>query len=116
MSKPEVVIAMYRPHEGKTQELDRLVSKHSRFLKESGLTTARESLVAQSADGSILEIFEWASHEASQAAHKHPEIVNIWKEFATVCDFGKLDQLPEAKNRFPHFQSASFSTSSSNDL
>ncbi len=34
---------------------------------------------------------------------KHPAVAQIWEAMAMVCDFGTLDQLPEAKNPFPHF-------------
>lgn len=106
MSKPEVVIAMYRPKEGKVKELESLVHKHFPTLKEYGLTTNREPYLGRSTDGTILEIFEWVSNEAAQKAHDHPAVAKIWEAMAVVCDFGRLEQLPEAKNRFPHFQKA----------
>lgn len=106
MSKPEVVIAMYRPKEGKLKELEALVHKHFPTLKEYGLTTDRDPYIGRSSDGTILEIFEWISQEAAQKAHDHPAVAKIWEAMAVVCDFGRLEQLPEAKNRFPHFTRA----------
>lgn len=106
MSKPELVIAMYRPHKGKLTELEALVRKHFLTLKEYGLTTERDSFIGRSEDGSLLEVFEWASAEAAEQAHDHPAIAKIWEAMGEVCDFGKLGDLPEAKNRFPHFQKA----------
>lgn len=106
MSKPEIVIAMYRPKDGKLNELEALVHKHFPTLKEYGLTTDRDPYIGRSADGTILEIFEWISNEAAQKAHDHPAVAKIWEAMAVVCDFGKLDQLPEAMNRFPHFVKA----------
>ena len=103
MSKPEVVIAMYRPKEGKLAELEKLVQKHFSVLKEYGLTTDRESFIGRSSDGTILEIFEWASASAAEKAHDHPAVAKIWEAMAMVCEFGRLEQLPEAANRFPHF-------------
>jgi len=106
MSKPEVVIAIYRPKAGKVAELEALVKKHFSTLKEYGLTTERESFIGRSEDESILEIFEWASGEAAAKAHDHPAVAKIWEAMGVVCDFGSLNQLPEAKGRFPHFPRA----------
>lgn len=103
MSKPEVVIAIYRPKTGKTPELEALVKKHFSTLKEYGLTTDNSSFIGRSSDGSILEVFEWISAEAAEKAHDHPAVAKIWEAMAVVCDFGALEQLPEAKGRFPHF-------------
>lgn len=103
MSQPEVVIAMYRAKTGKIKELEPLVRQHFSVLKEYGLTTAKEPFIGKSSDGTILEIFEWVNAEAAQKAHDHPAVAKIWEAMAVVCDFGKLEQLPEAKARFPHF-------------
>ncbi len=106
MNKPEVVIAMYRPKEGKLMELEALVKRHFSTLHEYGLTTEQKPFIARSSDGSILEVFEWTSKEAAEKAHDHPAVAKIWEAMALVCEFGCLEQLPEAKNRFPHFPKA----------
>lgn len=106
MSKPEVVIAMYRPKEGKLGELESLVKKHFGILKEYGLTTEQTPFLGRSSDGSIVEIFEWASRSAAEKAHDHPAVAKIWEAMALVCEFGRLEQMPEAKRPFPHFPKA----------
>lgn len=106
MSKPEVVIAMYRPKAGKTKELEALVQRHFPILKEYGLTTGKESFIGRSSDGTFVEVFEWANMEAAEKAHDHPAVAKIWEAMAVVCDFGTLSQMPEATNRFPHFPKA----------
>lgn len=106
MNKPEVVIAVYRPKEGKTRELDVLVKKHFPILKEYGLTTGKDPFIGRSSDGTILEVFEWANPEAAKKAHDHPAVAKIWEAMAVICDFGTLSQIPEAENRFPHFPKA----------
>ena len=77
MSQPEVVIAMYRPKTGKVSELEALVRKHFPVLKEYGLTTNKDPFIGRSSDGTIIEVFEWASLEAAQKAHDHPAIAKI---------------------------------------
>lgn len=106
MSIPKVVMAIYRPKNGKVKELEALIQRHFPTLKEYGLTTTRDPYIAKSADGSYLEVFEWASDEAAKKAHDHPAVAKIWEAMAIVCDFGKLEQLPESKNVFPQFQGA----------
>ncbi|HWU42824.1 MAG TPA: hypothetical protein VN132_05270 [Bdellovibrio sp.] len=103
MNKPEVVIAMYRAKPGKMQELEPLVRKHFPILQEYGLTTDKLPFIGRSSDGTIVEIFEWADAESAKKAHDHPAVAKIWEAMAVVCEFGKLEQLPEAKNIFPHF-------------
>ena len=106
MSKPMVVVAMYRPKDGKLVELETLVKKHFPTLKEYGLTTNRDPYIGRAGDGTLLEVFEWISEDAAQKAHDHPAVAKIWEAMAVVCDFGKLEQLAEAKKPFPHFQRA----------
>ncbi len=106
MSNPFVVMAMYRPKEGKLDELELLVKKHFPTLKSYGLTTSREPFIGRATDGTLIEIFEWISMEAAQKAHDHPAIASIWEAMTMVCEFGKLEQLAEAKKVFPQFQKA----------
>lgn len=106
MSQPLVVIAMYRPKEGKLKDVEELVKKHFPVLKEYGLTTAKEPFIGRSADGTILETFEWISEDAARKAHDHPAVAKIWEAMAMVCEFGSLDQLSEAKKPFPSFKKA----------
>lgn len=105
-NSPVVVIAMYRPKDGKIAELESLVHKHFPTLKEYELTTERAPFIGRATDGTILEVFEWISNEAAQKAHDHPAVAKIWEAMAMVCEFGKLEQLSEAKKVFPHFQKA----------
>lgn len=104
MNKPELVIALYRPKDGKHDKLKALVHQHFPTLKEYGLTTDRAPFLGVSTDGTILEIFEWRSQESAKKAHDHPAVAKIWEAMAMVCDFGRLDQLPESKTPFPHFK------------
>ena len=104
MTKPIVVMALYRPKLGKISELESLVKKHFPVLKEYGLTSEQSPFIGRSSDGSIIEVFEWASSVAAKKAHDHPAVAKIWEAMAVVCEFGQLHQLPEAKKPFPHFE------------
>jgi hypothetical protein len=75
--KANFVIALYRPFEGKEEEASAVVKSHFSTLREAGLVTEQEPLLLQSADGTFLEIFEWAGSEAAQKAHEHPAVQQV---------------------------------------
>ena len=98
---PEIVIAMYKPHEGKDIELRALIRKHVPKLRRLELITDRPALLAQAQNGTYLEIFEW--REVGRA-HEHPEVARIWEAMELVADLVSLSSLDEAKRSFPHFK------------
>jgi len=106
MNRPLVVMALYRPKEGKLAELKALVHRHFPTLKDYGLTTEQSPFIGRSSDGTIIEIFEWISAEAAQKAHDHPAVAKIWEAMAMVAEFRKLDQLSESHKVFPSFERA----------
>jgi hypothetical protein len=57
----------------------------------------------QASDGTLLEVFEWQSAEAIQAAHEHAEIHRMWAEFAQVCDYVPVGDVDEAASLFSEF-------------
>jgi hypothetical protein len=101
---PNLVIAAYRPKPGKERELLALVKEHLPILRGQGLASERPSLVLRAQDGTLLEIFEWASEEATQRAHHDPVVGKMWERFGAVCDYVNLGQLAEAAQPFPHFE------------
>ena len=99
-----MVIATYRPKQGKEQELLVLVRDHVPRLRKEGLVTDRRPLVLRAKDGTLLEIFEWTSKEAVDKAHSHPAVLQMWEQFGAVCDYEKLTNLAESQEMFPHFE------------
>jgi len=99
-----MVIALYRPHAGKEEPLIELLRQHLPTLRRLGLATEREALVLRASDGTILEIFEWASPGAVEQAHTHPEVAEVWESFGKLCDLVSLSDLADAGRKFPHFQ------------
>lgn len=100
-----VVIVGYRPHEGagKREALRRLVATHLATLRAQQLVTDRAPVVMEGKDGTIVEVFEWASAAAIEAAHGNPVVQAMWKAFAEVCDNVPLAQIPEAGDVFSEF-------------
>jgi quinol monooxygenase YgiN len=75
-----LAFATYKPKEGQEEALMALVEKHLPVLRELQLATDRANYIARSKDGSIIEVFEWTSMDAINAAHQHPAVTDIWEK------------------------------------
>lgn len=95
-----IVIAAYRPKPGHEDALCALVAGHVARLRAEGLVTERAPIAGRAGDGTVVEVFEWASAEAIQRAHENPRVLAMWEEFGAVCDFVPIGQLPEASQLF----------------
>jgi hypothetical protein len=65
--------------------------------------TDRAPITMEAMDGTFVEVFEWRSAEAIQAAHAHPVVLRMWEEYAMVCDYVPVGQVPEAAQLFSEF-------------
>ena len=52
----------------------------------------------------IVEVSEWKSPEAIDAAHRNPNVLTMWKKFFATCECVPLKTLAEAEEMFPGFQ------------
>src|SRR5438309_7028759 len=48
-------------------------------------------------DGTIVEVSEWKSREAIDAAHRNPNVLAMWEKFFAMCDCVPLNTLAEAQ-------------------
>jgi hypothetical protein len=99
-----IVIALYRPHAGREEELRDILRNHVPTLQREGLATSREALILQGQDGTILEIFEWINEDASRLAHENEAVKPLWDRISELADLITLSDLAEANTRFPHFR------------
>ena len=99
-----IVMAMYRPKEGKSDAVRALIDEHYPVLQSQNMVTDRRPLVLRSADGTFIEIFEWISDAVVGEAHNNAAVREIWGRFEEVCDYGELKQMPESDGVFPHFE------------
>ena len=97
------VIACYKPKPGKEKALRALIVDHVPTLRRIGLVTERTPILMEATDGTLIEVFEWASPEAIEAAHSHPAVLRMWEEYGKVCDFIPIAQLAEAAQPFSEF-------------
>ena len=98
-----IVIACYRPKPGQDEALRALIRDHVATLRSIGLVTNRAPITMEAADGTIVEVFEWASAGAIETAHGHPTVLAMWDRYAQVCDYVPIAQVPEAAQLFPDF-------------
>lgn len=108
MAKPAIVFALYKPHAGKDAELLSLVQRHYPTLRKYELVTDRMPILSRSANGTIIEVFEWVDGAAHKKAHEHPEIAAIWERMDVIGEMPKLGTLPECAETFPHFEPVNF--------
>lgn len=99
-----IVIAVYKPKPGHEAALDKLVEGHVGILREQGLATDRPVSVMRAEDGTIIEIFEWASLKAIEDAHTNQVVQALWGEFAAASDFLPMNAVPESAGMFPDFE------------
>ena len=99
-----VVIVAYRPKPGKENELIDLVRSRMPTLRKEGLVSDRVPTIVRSRDGTIIEVSEWKSREAIDAAHKNPNVLAMWNQFFALCDCVPLKSLAEAEEMFAGFE------------
>jgi quinol monooxygenase YgiN len=98
------VIVAYRPKPGKEKDVLELVRARVPTLRKEGLATDRVPTIMRAKDGTIIEVSEWKSREAIDAAHKDPNVLAMWEKFFAVCDCVPLKNLAEADEMFAGFE------------
>lgn len=99
----DVVIVAYRPLPGCEQALEALARTHVPFLRGLGLATNRPEILLRATDGTILEVFEWRDG-GIEAAHTHPKMGALWGQYAALCTYVPLRELPETADMFATFK------------
>ena len=98
-----IVIVAFRPKPGQADKLARLLRDHHPKLRAEGLVTGREPVQMASADGTMVEVFEWASGAAIEAAHGNAAVQDMWRAFAEVCDYVPIGAVEESGQLFSEF-------------
>jgi hypothetical protein len=99
-----MVIVAYRPRPGKDALLLELTKEHVTKLRGEGLATKRPACAMRAGDGTIIEVFEWASAEAIRSAHTNPVVQEMWKRYAEACEYVSLASVKECSNMFADFE------------
>jgi quinol monooxygenase YgiN len=104
MTIPRIIIAAYRPKPGKADVLLAEVRDHHHLLRSEGLATDRRPTIMRAQDGTIIEVFEWASPAAIEEAHENPRVQAMWSRFGKCCDYVPLTTLMESADMFAGFE------------
>jgi quinol monooxygenase YgiN len=102
------VIVAYRPKPDKADALLGLVRSRVPTLRQEGLVTDRAPIIMRAREGTIIEVSEWKSREAIDAAHKNPNVLAMWQKFFAVCDCVPQNKLAEAGEMFASFEPIDF--------
>ena len=98
------MIVAYRPKPGKEEELLSIVRTRVPTLRKEGLATDRAPLLMRAKDGTLIEVSEWKSREAIDAAYKNPTVLAMWDKFFALCDCVPLKTVPESSEMFAGFE------------
>ncbi len=104
MSIPRLVIVAYRPKPGKEALLLAELRDHVHLLRSEGLATDRPVIHMRAGDGTLVEIFEWASPAAIEQAHANARVQAMWARFAACCEYVPIGSLAEAGQLFSEFE------------
>jgi len=98
------VIAAYRPKKGKERLLQEVLKDHLPILRKERLVTDRRPYLMRAADGTFVEVFEWKSAAAIEAAHGNSAVQAMWARFEEACTYETFVNLKEAKDMFASFE------------
>ncbi len=99
-----MVIVAYRPRPGMEAWLLELTKEHAPILRGQGLATDRPAYIMRSVDGTIIDLFEWKSKAAIEAAHTNPVVLEMWERYAEVCEYVPLTGVKESSDLFAGFE------------
>ena len=99
-----IVIAAYRPKAGKSSELEALTREHWGVLAQQELVTERRPIIMTARDGTVIEVFEWRSKAAMEAAHSNEKVLALWQRYGAACDFVPVGDIEEAGALFSEFE------------
>jgi len=93
-----MVIVAYRPRPGKEALLLQLTKEHVPILRGQELATDRPAYAMRAEDGTIIEVFEWKSKAAIEAAHTNPAVLKLWGRYAEICEYIPLNAVKESSS------------------
>ena len=99
-----LVIVAYRPRPGKQALLLKLTKEHVPILRREGLATERPAYAMRAKDGTVIEVFEWKSQAAIDAAHANPAVTKMWQSYVEACEFVPLKDVKESSDLFAGFE------------
>ena len=84
-------VARYRVRPESVDAFLDVIDRHWRVLHDLELVTDREVEVFVGTERGterplVVEIFEWVDEDASQRAHTHPDVSEVWEAMGPLCE------------------------------
>lgn len=84
-------IARYRVRPESIRDFLEVIDRHWSILRHLELVTDREVEVflgdeRETGRPLVVEIFEWADETASDRAHTHPDVSQVWESMGPLCE------------------------------
>ena len=83
----ELVLAAYRPRDGREEELVRLLHEDVATLRRRGHATSRRAPLIRTERGELLVVLEWSSEHAVGDAHEDAEVLALWRRKDELADY-----------------------------
>lgn len=88
---PLTSVNRYSVKADRVEEFLEIVDRHCATLRELELITDREVelFVGPERDTGqpvVIEIFDWADEDATQRAHTHPAVSEVWESMGPLCE------------------------------
>ena len=64
-----------------------------KILNELGFVSNREPIIMEAQNGTIVEVFGWKSKHAMEQAHSSPEVLEMWRSYAKVCEYVPVNSI-----------------------
>lgn len=100
---PTTVMATFRVRSGHEEDLVALLRREWNSLHQLGLVADNPPQLFRGDDGGgpyYVHVFTWHDPEAEAKAPDHPEIAEVWRAIADICE--ERDGRPAME--FPHVQ------------
>ncbi|HET8937099.1 MAG TPA: protein tyrosine phosphatase family protein [Polyangiales bacterium] len=103
-----IATVCYRAKPGKEEALHALCATHYARLYVQGFVSRRLPVFMTARDGTVVQVLEWKSQHAIEAARHSPRISELRGEYQDVSDLVPLASLSEAAGPLALFDSAPF--------
>ena len=107
MTVSRIAINVYRARPDKEVVLLSELRDHQSLLWSEGLATDLEPIVMRAGDGTLIEIFQWASAKAIEDAHRNARVQAAWGRLEACAEFVPLAEVAGADRPFSDFERVS---------
>lgn len=106
----EIVICLYKPKPGSEQKLEALMTEHFPLLQKLQLAAPIPPYYGKGADGTYIEVFQWADETAAQRAHESEPVQQLWQKMCDIAETPAFKDIAAGQKSFPHFSNLTLDT------